>query len=78
LGFALAPSADGSLTIVGVVQNSNAERQGLRDGDTLVELDGVAAAQMNVSVFRAAGARGTPIRIVVEREGKRLEFVVSR
>jgi hypothetical protein len=78
LGFALAPSADGSLTIVGVVQSSNAERAGLRDGDTLVELDGVAAAQMNVSVFRAIGAKRTPVRIVVERGGKRLEFVVSR
>ncbi|MEA2765283.1 MAG: hypothetical protein QOK07_1687 [Gemmatimonadaceae bacterium] len=78
LGFALAPSAPGALTIVGVVQNSNAERAGLRDGDTLVELDGVAAAQMNVSVFRATAAKGTPIRVVVEREGKRLEFVVSR
>jgi hypothetical protein len=78
LGFGLAPRADGSLTIVGVVQNSNAERAGLRDGDTLVELDGVAAAQMNVSVFRATAAKGTPVRIVVERDGKRLEFVVSR
>jgi hypothetical protein len=77
LGFALAPRADGSLTIVGVVQNSNAERAGLREGDTLVELDGVAAAQMNVSVFRATAAKGTPVRIVVERDGKRLEFVVS-
>lgn len=77
LGFALAPRADGSLTIVGVVQNSNAERAGLREGDTLVELDGVAAAQMNVSVFRATAAKGTPVRIVVERAGKRLEFVVS-
>ena len=77
LGFALAPRADGSLTIVGVVQNSNAERAGLREGDTLVELDGVAAAQMNVSVFRATAAKRTPVRIVVEREGKRLEFVVS-
>jgi hypothetical protein len=78
LGFALAPRADGSLTIVGVVQNSNGERAGLREGDTLVELDGVAAAQMNVSVFRAIAAKHTPVRIVVERDGKRLEFVVSQ
>ena len=78
LGFALAPRSDGSLTIVGVVQNSNAERAGLRDGDTLVELDGVPAAQMNVGVFRAAAAKGTPVWVVVERDGKRLEFVVSR
>jgi hypothetical protein len=77
LGFALAPRADGSLTIVSVVQNSNAERAGLREGDTLVELDGVAAAQMNVSVFRAIAAKRTPVQIVVERDGKRLEFVVS-
>jgi S1-C subfamily serine protease len=78
LGFALAPRADGSLTIVGVVQNSNAERAGLREGDTLLELDGVTAAQMNISVFRAVAAKRTPVRIVVERDGKRLEFVVSR
>lgn len=77
LGFGLAPGAGGSLTIVGVVQGSNAERAGLRDGDPLVELDGVAAAQMNVGVFRAIAAKGKPVRIVVERDGKRLEFVVS-
>jgi hypothetical protein len=77
MGFGLSPRGDGSLFIVGVVPGSNAERAGLREGDRLLELDGVTAAQMNVGIFRGIAAKGTAVRIAVEREGKRMEFVVT-
>jgi S1-C subfamily serine protease len=77
LGFALAPRGDGSLAIVAVEPTSNAGRAGLRENDLLVELDGVSAAQMNVATFRAIAAKGTPVKLVVSRDGKNLVFSVS-
>jgi hypothetical protein len=78
MGFGIAAVPGGSrLTIVSVARGSSAERVGIRDGDQLLELDGTAAASMNREIVRAAVARGTPIKVVVSRGEKRLEFLVE-
>jgi carboxyl-terminal processing protease len=78
MGFGLAgrPSG-GGLTVVNVVPGSSAERVGLKAGDQLVELDGTAAASMSPVVVRTAVSRGGPVKVVVLREGRRLEFTVE-
>src|SRR4029079_15489557 len=65
------------LRLLNVVPGSDAEKVGLKNDDILVEFDGVAAADMNPGVFRDAIARGTPVKMVVMRGGKRLDFVVK-
>jgi len=57
-----------------VASGSSAAKEGLREGDQVVTLDGVSAAEINPTVMRQAAARGVAIRVVVRREGKTLEF----
>ena len=76
MGFGLVPHPDGRLTVTAVAPGSSAEREGLREGDELVEFGGTPAASMSPSVMRAAAARGTSVRVVVRREGRRLELDV--
>lgn len=77
MGFNLAGVPGGALAIRNVVAGSSAEKVGLKEGDQLVEFDGTRAAEMNASVFRAAATRGTPVKVVVERAGQRLELTVQ-
>lgn len=74
LGFGLVPERDGGKTVTQVAPGSSAAKQGLRDGDQVVSLDGVGAAEINPTVMRQAAAKGAAIRVVVSREGKTLEF----
>ena len=76
LGFGLVPQRSGEKVVTAVAPGSSAAQEGLRDGDHLVSLDGVPAEQVDPSVLRRAAAKGTPIKVVVLRDGKRLEFDV--
>ena len=53
------------------------EKVGLKEGDKIVEFDGTRAADMSPTVFRGAAARAKPVKVVVNRDGKRLEFVIE-
>ncbi|MFL5639226.1 MAG: aspartyl protease family protein [Gemmatimonadaceae bacterium] len=77
MGFNMAGSpGGGSLTIINVISGSDADRVGLKSGDQLVEFDGTPVASMNPTVFRAAIARGTPVKVIVTRDGRRMEFTI--
>jgi hypothetical protein len=78
LGFNLAgyPGSN-RLNVVNLVPGSDAEKAGLKNNDALIEFDGVPAAQMNPTVFRAAVARGDAVKIVVSRDDKQLTFFVK-
>jgi hypothetical protein len=77
MGLAMGGPTGGPVSIMRVFPGSSAEKEGLRAGDQLVEFNGVAAADMNPAISRAAANGGKPVRIVVMREGRRLEAVVS-
>jgi hypothetical protein len=77
MGFNLAGFPGGGLTVRNIVPGSSAEKSGLKEGDTLVEFDGTPVADMNPGVFRGAASRGNPVKVVVERDGKRLGFTIQ-
>ena len=78
MGFNMAGYPGSSdLRLLNIIPGSDAEKAGLKNDDVLVEFDGVAAGDMNPGVFRAAIARGTPVKVVVTRDGRRLEFIVK-
>jgi hypothetical protein len=78
MGFGIAaPPGGGALRIVNVARGSSAEKVGIREGDQLLELDGTPAAAMSPAVVRAAVARGGPVKVVVLRDGSRLELSVE-
>jgi uncharacterized protein (TIGR01244 family) len=76
LGFDVAGTPFDSLIIQGVKPGSDADKQGLRNGDRLVELNGTPAAAMTRSILRATSTGSDRVRIIVLRAGQRLEFKV--
>jgi carboxyl-terminal processing protease len=72
---------DGSIKIISPIEDTPADRAGLKPGDTITHVDGKAVAGMQLSeVVRAMrGEPGTQIRLTVKREGRgSLEFAITR
>ena len=76
MGFNLASINGTELVVVNIVPGSNADKAGIKDRDVLVEFDNTPAAAMSPIVFRSAIAKNTPIKVVVNREGNRFEFLI--
>jgi hypothetical protein len=51
--------------------------RGIRENDRVLSFDGTAAELMNPAVFRAALQHGEPVKVVVDRDGMKLEFTVG-
>ncbi|HEX6748913.1 MAG TPA: S41 family peptidase [Longimicrobium sp.] len=81
LGIQIAPR-EGYITAVGVLPGTPAEREGIRVGDQLIEIDGRDAKGWTddyaVKVLR--GAVGTPVKLTVRRVGvdQPLRFTITR
>jgi S1-C subfamily serine protease len=76
MGFNLAGVPGQNLSVRNVIPGSDAERVGLREGDELVEFNGTSIREMNREIFLGAAAAGAPVKVVVKREGKTLEFQI--
>jgi hypothetical protein len=76
-GFRMGARPGGALFIVQLVPRSPAEKLGIRENDRVISFDGTPAAMMNPIIFRSALARGDAVKIVVEREGKNVEFTIA-
>lgn len=76
MGFNLAGPGGSDLRVINLLAGSNADKAGIRNDDRLVELDGTPVASMSQAVFRAAVAKGVPVKVVVTRDGKQLEFMI--
>lgn len=73
---------DGYCTISGVIENTPAEEAGLRAGDIIYEVDGVATQGMDTTevVSLIKGEEGTQVVLTIVREGESdyLEIPVER
>ena len=73
---------DDSIVVVAPIEDSPAERAGLRTGDVIIAIDGreVKSAGLAESIARIRGAPGTPVRVTVERGGadEPLEYSIER
>jgi hypothetical protein len=76
LGFGLIPQPNGGKVVAAVAPGSSAAKEGLRDGDRIVTLDGVAAEEVDPAVLRRAAARGGPVTVVIRRGDRQLEFTI--
>jgi carboxyl-terminal processing protease len=61
---------DGNVVVVSPIEGSPAERAGVRSGDVLVEVDGVAVRpdRMNATIERMRGLSGTSVRLLLTRK----------
>ncbi|MCB9844502.1 MAG: S41 family peptidase [Phycisphaeraceae bacterium] len=71
---------DGWLTVVTPLEDSPAYRTGIMADDRIVEINGESTAgwSSDDSVQKLTGEPGTPVDIVVERDGRRIPMKVTR
>ena len=71
---------DGKLVVLSVLPNSPALQVGLKPGDEIKEIDGAPVKEMtsDEAVARIKGQSGTEVVLSVVREGKPLEFTITR
>ena len=71
---------DDILTIVTPLRGSPAEAAGLKPGDKIVEVDGesIVGIGFGEAVSRVRGPKGSSVKLVIDRDGVRLEKTVRR
>lgn len=73
-------SRDNFATVVSVIDDFPAARAGMMPGDRIVEIDGKDVRNLSISEIASLlrGAVGTKVSVGVQREGKMLNFVMTR
>ncbi|MDE3059287.1 MAG: PDZ domain-containing protein, partial [Bacteroidota bacterium] len=73
---------DGFVTVISPMEGYSAQKQGIRAGDRIVEIDSVKVTGMDLDSIRTMvrGTPGTEVKMKIEREGEAqpLEFVLTR
>ena len=73
---------DAQLTIISPIEDTPADRAGLAAGDKILKIDDAWTKDMTIdeAVDRMRGKRGTPVRLLIQREGweKPKEFPIIR
>lgn len=80
VGAVCQKSEEGGIVLVDVYENAPGYAAGLRDGDRIVEVDGVNVTDMDLSAAVALikGERGTTVNLKAIRGKETLEFTVTR
>lgn len=71
---------DGEIIIVAPIKGFPAEREGLRSGDIIAAVDGQPTTDMSVTdaVKKIRGQAGTNVKLTIIRDGKSMEFEITR
>lgn len=71
---------DKHLEVLAVIEGSPAERAGMKAGDRIVSVNKkrVVGTPLDQVIKRIRGAKGTPVRVGVERDGKEQSFDMIR
>ncbi|HEY1726362.1 MAG TPA: S41 family peptidase [Steroidobacteraceae bacterium] len=81
IGVEVVPG-NGGVSVVRRMAGSPAQRAGIKDGDIIVRIDGVAvdASDLDAAIERMRGPEGSSLHLAVRREGNEalLEFQVRR
>jgi carboxyl-terminal processing protease len=71
---------DGQVRIITPIAGSPAARSGLRSGDLIVAIDGVAIEpdRLHETISRMRGRAGTPLSVTVQRDGENVIYELRR
>ncbi len=73
---------DGYLTVIAPMEGYAAQKQGIRAGDKILEIDGVSivGVDFDTTKIKVRGEPGTTVKMKIQREGENqpLEFVLVR
>ena len=81
VGVEIATDEDGFVIASDVEEKSPAKKAGIRPGDRFVEVDGVkfdAKATPDDVALKVRGPVGSKVGVVMERDGKTLDFIITR
>lgn len=80
IGVVMQNNSDNLIEIINVVENAPAESVGIKKGDILVSVDGEEfdGSQVSEAATKARGEAGTEVKITVYRNGKTLDFDITR
>lgn len=81
VGLGVELKADkGALLIVHVIPGSPAERAGIKDGDRIIEVDGIRTTEMSTdqAATMLTGEEGSSVRVVAVTEGDRPRLLTIR
>ncbi len=69
---AIVSMEDGELTVVSPIAGGPAERQGMRAGDKILEVDGEPTSEMNLieAVLKIRGDKGTTVTLLILHQGE--------
>lgn len=71
---------DNVLTVIAPIEDTPAERAGLKANDKIIEIDGISTKGMTTKAAseKIRGEDGTQVKLLVKRDDKELTFVVTR
>jgi carboxyl-terminal processing protease len=71
---------DSTIVVTDVLEGYSAEKEGIRIGDKIIEVDGINVTGKNTSDLRTLvkGAPGTKVSMKVDRNGKYIDFSLTR
>lgn len=83
VGMVVQRTQEGALEIIRVYPDSPAEEAGLRAGDRIIGVDGElitdnTARALDQAVDKIRGEDGTPVTIMIQRDGEALDIVATR
>jgi len=80
IGAQLGKDADNNIIIVSPISGYPAEKAGLMPKDIIAEIDGSSAYDLTISeaVDKIRGEKGTAIKLTIVRDGKPIEFSITR
>lgn len=80
IGAQLGQDEDGNVEIIAPIDGFPAEKAGLKAKDLIAEINGESTAGMTVdkAVSKIRGKPGTTVKLLVARQGKPLEFTITR
>lgn len=76
---AIVSMEDGELTVVSPIAGGPAERQGVRAGDKILEVDGEPTSEMNLmeAVLKVRGDKGTTVTLLILHEGETMPVAIE-
>lgn len=78
IGIAATLDEEGRVIVGRVIEGGPADEAGLRAGDIIVTVDGVAPTDLNDASNRLRGEAGTKVEVLIDRGGDELTFTIYR
>ena len=80
IGVTMAVSESGFIQVISVMEESPAEKAGLREGDLILEVNGkpYMGVDMSEAAAHIKGESGTNVKLLIQRKDQQKEYTITR